>query len=484
MEKHASTIICRLGVVFSVLVLTAMAARANSLLNPGFETGTTNIPDSWVVFNSAFRTGTNDTNFGITSHSGVYSLKTFGPFAPTLDASGAYQSFSTSAGQSWRLTGYALNWQNDLLAGADAYGVAELVFLDSTGGTGNVLQVSATPHLGQDVPFPIDTWQFIEVDGTAPTGTTTVRAQVAHVGQAGQSGSVWWDDLNLYQPTGVTNINAVTVQPAVQVSWPTQPPTNSVHYLIQTHTNLVEGNLSPQNLPNFLLNSGFEASAVSNAADGPNNVIPAWSIGNGGQKQVSSYPHPTHSGIGALRLFDSTTAVPVVFQGQGNVGSTNPVPVTPGQVWDFSGYAYVSSSDQPIPNGNGTFGLLKFIWQNASFTLLQPVNPDTNAIGGIVTGGNAGIESAHITYSSPRDSWRFLEARATAPPNAAFVQVLEIVVGFSPGGAVRFDDVDLTTNLASHAWKNFGPVIPGDGHTNQTFDPITLSNKFYRVTTP
>jgi len=247
-----------LGVVFSVLVLTAVATHANSLLNPGFETGTTNVPDSWVLFNNAFRTGTNDSNFGITAHSGAFSLKTFGPFTNVLDASGAYQSFPTGSGQSWRLTGYALNWQNDLLSGADAYGVASLIFLDNTGGTGNVLQVVSTPHLGQDVPFPIDTWQFIEVDGTAPLNTATVRAQVAHVGQVGQSGSVWWDDLNLYQPSGVTNVNAATVQPAVQVSWPTDPPTNSTHYQIQSINNLVFTNLPPVNA---LTNAGFEASA-------------------------------------------------------------------------------------------------------------------------------------------------------------------------------------------------------------------------------
>ena len=481
MENRASTIICRLGVVFSVLVLTASAAHANLLTNPGFETGTTNIPTGWVVFNDGFRTGTNETNFGVTAHNSAFSLKTFGPFAPTLDASGAYQSFATTPGQLWRLTGYALNWQNDLLAGADAYGVASLIFLDSTGGTGNVLQAFSTPHLGQDVPLPIDTWQFVEVDGTAPAGTTTVRAQIAHVGQVNQSGSIFWDDLNVYQPTGVFTPGAVTVAPAVQVSWPTSSPSNSVHYLVQTHTNLVEGNLPPQNLPNPLLNASFDASAVTNAAN--TGTLPNWTTANGGSKQVSSYPFPTHSGAGALRLFDSTTAVPVVFQG--NMGSANPIATVPGQVWDFSGFAYVSSTDQPIPFGNSTFGLLKFIWQNAAGTLLQPVNPDTNAIGTIVTGGNAGIESAHVTFSTPRDSWHFLECRATAPPNAAFVQVLEILVGFSPGGAVRFDDVDLTTNLVSHAWKDFGPIIPGDGNTNTTFDPIgTNATKFYRIITP
>src|SRR5258706_8807316 len=121
MENRASTIICRLGIVFSVLVLTAIAAHANSLSNPGFETGTTNIPDSWIVFNNAFRTGTNDTNFGITSHSGVYSLKTFGPFAPTLDASGAYQSFSATAGQSWRVFGDLADMPKKLFFVGGAY---------------------------------------------------------------------------------------------------------------------------------------------------------------------------------------------------------------------------------------------------------------------------------------------------------------------------------------------------------------------------
>src|SRR5258708_14343030 len=112
MENRASTIICRLGVVFSAIVLTASAVHANSLLNPGFETGNTNIPDSWVTFNDGFRTGTNDTKFGITAHTGAFALKTFGPFGPTPDASAAYQTFAASSGQPWRLTGYALNWQN------------------------------------------------------------------------------------------------------------------------------------------------------------------------------------------------------------------------------------------------------------------------------------------------------------------------------------------------------------------------------------
>jgi hypothetical protein len=481
MENRASTIICRLGVVFSVLMFSALTAQANLLSNPGFETGTTNIPDSWVVFNDGFRTGTNDTGFAITAHNGGFALKTFGPFGPNFDASGGYQAFPTTSGQSWRLTAYALNWQNDPLVGPDGYGVASLVFLDNTGGTGNVLQVSEAPHLGTDAPFPIDTWQFIEVDAVAPVNTATVRAQVAHVGQGAlDKGSVYWDDVNLYQPTGVLTPNAVAIQPAVQIAWPTSTPTNGIHYQIQTHTNLVEGNLPPQNPPNALINASFDANAVTNAAD--NNTIPSWTAANGGQKQISSFPHPTHSGGGALRLFDSTTAVPVVFQG--NTGGPNPVSVTPGQVWDLSGWAYVSSADQPIPNGNTTFGLIKIVWQNAGGTLVQPMTTDTNAIGTIVTGTSGGVESPHITAGSPRDSWLFIEARATAPATAAFIQPTVIVVGFAPGGAVRFDDIDLTTNLVGHAWKNFGPVIPGDGNTNTTFDTIKDPNRFYRVITP
>jgi hypothetical protein len=100
-------------------------------------------------------------------------------------------------------------------------------------------------------------------------------------------------------------------------------------------------------------------------------------------------------------------------------------------------------------------------------------------------GGNAGIESVHITSGSPVDSWIFMEARGTVPPSATFAVVFEILVGQSGGGAMRFDDISMSLATTTVGWKNLGPVFPGNGNTNQVFDPIGGNKQeFYRVTTP
>src|SRR5882672_7067527 len=78
--------------------------------------------------------------------------------------------------QNWRLTGYCLNWQNSELSGPAAFGQAQLVLLDNTGGSGNVLQVVSGPSFGINAAFPLDQWPSFEVDATnAPAGTAKVR---------------------------------------------------------------------------------------------------------------------------------------------------------------------------------------------------------------------------------------------------------------------------------------------------------------------
>jgi len=477
MEKRAMAIICRACVV--LVALTAIAANANSLLNPGFETGDgTNIANNWTSFNNAHQSGTNTTQFGITVHSGGFSMQTVQPGTTDLDASGAYQDVAASAGQNWRLTGYCLNWQNSELSGPAAFGQPQLQFRDDTGGTGNVLQVFSGPSFGTGAAFPLDTWQFFEVDATnAPAGTTKVRTYVLYVGNNQNNGSVFYDDLNLYQPTGVTTPQSVTTVPAVQVSWPTTARTNgsTIHYQIQSTPTLVFSNVTPVNV---LTNAGFEADAATNAANV--STITGWNTGGGGGKATSSYPNPTHSGAGALRLVDTSGGVPVVWQG--NAFNIHEIPALPGQVWDLQGYGYVSQTDQPLVGG---FGLLKIVWGDQFGSVIQPVAGDTNLIGSPVTGTYAGIESNHVTPGSPQGSWIFMEARATAPVGTAFVQGFCILVGTAPGGAMRFDDLTLAQPVTSFGWKNFGPIFPGTGNTNQVFDPISSStNKFYRVTTP
>ncbi len=477
---------CTFSTIHKFYRVLRQPGTVTSLPNPGFETagvpyvyaGVTNTSaDSWTQFNYGFRSGTNESGFGITARNDSgFSLKTFGPYTNYLEGSGAYQDLTASAGQNWRLTGYCLNWQNDKLTGSNGFGVAQLQFLDSTNG---VIFTAEGSRFGTDVPFPLDTWQFFEVEATnAPSGTVKVRAQVLHVGMAGDNGAVYWDDLTIYQPIGGSSATTSTNQPAVQIYWPTAPPSNGVLYQVQSITNLVF--ITPPIVGNVLTNEGFEADAVSNAAD--TTTITMWNTGGSGAKYTSSYPYPTHSGIGALKLRDTTAGANPPVAWQGAFGALNPVPATPGQVWDFSGYAYNYLDDQPLTGPS--FGVLKIVWNDSLGNSIQVQSTDPNRIGTRVTGTYPGIESTHITSSS-LNSWVRLQARGTAPAGTAYVQVLPIVVGTGGPCSVRFDDVALTTNLYSFGWQSLGPVYPGHGNTNQVFDPIgSNTRKFYRVTTP
>ena len=466
------------------VVQQAGTVASPPLSNSGFESQGTNATDAadWIEFNNAYRSSTNNppagTGFGITVHSGGYSLQTYGPFGTNLDASGSYQDLTASAGQNWRLTGYCLNWQNDRLQGPDGFGVAQIQFLDSTNAVISVIEGS---RFGTDSPAPLDTWQFFEVDASnAPAGTAKVRAQVMHVGQTGDSGSIWWDDLTVYQPIGSTGTITPINQAAVQIYWPTAVPSNGVSYQVQTCA--TPSFPEPVIVGNVLLNAGFEADAVSNAND--TGSIASWNTGGLGSKWTSSAPKPTRTGVGALRLVDTSGGNNPPVAWQGAFGSLNPIPASPGQVWDFSGYAYNWSEDSPL--AASAFGLLKIVWNNSSGAALTPLpsSSDTNLIGSVITGAFPGIESTHITASS-LDRWIFISARATAPPNTAYVQVLPIVVGIGGNSVLRFDDVALTTNLYTLPVLPLGPVYPGNGQTNQVSDPIgSLQQKFYRVYTP
>ena len=438
-------------------------ATPASLLNPGFESGTTTQADNWVQFNNAQRSSTNDTLFTITVHSGGFSMQTFGPFLPDLDASGAYQGLATSAGQNWRLTGYCLNWQNDRLSGSNAFGRADIEFLDSTNG---VIQTVPGPAFGQDTVFPLDTWQFFEVDGTAPAGTATVRVRVAHFGQVGQTGSVWWDDLTLSQPTGAQTTNTPTVAPAVQVCWPTSVPANATFYQVQTVTNLA---FTTPVVSNVLSNRGFEADATNGAPD-QTTATTGWSKNGGG---TSSSPNATRTGTGAFRFAGSGGFVPVAWQ---------TFPASAGQVWQMNGYGWHGTGG--TLNG-AAFALLKLVWHDSSGTnVLNPVAGDANLIGSAVTGTFAGIESVHMTSSSIQNTWQFLQAQGTAPTNAADVQMLMIFVPNGASGTIRFDDTSGFQVTSFEGWKNFGLVFPSTWNTNWVFDPIVTTQKYYRVTTP
>jgi hypothetical protein len=173
---------------------SSSASTTNVVLNPSFESGSgTLTANSWTLFNNAYRTPTNSGGGAlVTALDGIYSMKTYGPFGGTLNASGASQIITNaSPGQVWRFSGFALNWSSDPLSGTEGYGVAQLTFLNAAS---NNLQTVDSPHYGTGTPQ--NQWQSFQVTATAPASTVAVQVQVLHVGRVGNGGSVWWENLS------------------------------------------------------------------------------------------------------------------------------------------------------------------------------------------------------------------------------------------------------------------------------------------------
>jgi hypothetical protein len=467
MEKRALKSICRLCGVAAVFGWTTIAAHANSLVNPSFETAGTNDADAvnWTMFNGANRHGTNDTTVSI--HSGLWSLQTIAPATNAPDASGAYQDVPASPGQNWRLTGYLLTWINAKLVGPTAFGQAQLAFVD---GSNAVISNSTVYGAGfaSDTPMPVNTWVPFEVDATAPAGTVAVRTYLLYVGDNQDAGSIFFDDVNLYQPSGASTPQSVTAEPAVQISWPTSPMSNGINYQIQSVSNLV---ITVPPIVNVASNGGFE------------DVVAPWTVFNGGAR-VSSNTSPVRTGNGSMRLA-STGVVPGCFQ---NTASLTPaVPITPGQVWSLTGYGYNWSS---LPmHSTTTRALIKIVWNNAGGTAIPPVSNDPYLIGALDAAPNYGIVSTpQMTGASLPDTWTFLQAQGTAPANAASASIFCLLVpnnNMAQIEAAFFDDLSFYQPTALFSgWLNLGPLWLGNGHTNQVFQPIDGNKqKFYRVTT-
>jgi hypothetical protein len=289
------------------------------------------------------------------------------------------------------------------------------------------------------------------------------------VGDNQDFGSIFFDDVNLYQPSGASTPQSVTAEPAVQISWPTSPLSNGISYQIQSVSNL-QFTIPP--IDNVASNGGFEI-----------NPVTPWVPFNGGTR-VTSNTSPVRTGTASMRLA-STGVVPGCFQ---NTASLTPaVPVTPGQVWSLTGYGY-NWSTLPM-HSSTTRALLKIVWNDAGGATLPPVSDDPNQIGSLDTPPFYGIVSTpQMTGASPPDTWTFLQAQGTAPPTAASAAIYCLLVPLDNGGQIEaafFDDVSFyqPTDLFS-GWLNLGPLWLGNGHTNQVFQPIDGNKqKFYRVTT-
>lgn len=169
-----------------------------------------------------------------------------------------------------------------------------------------------------------------------------------------------------------------------------------------------------------LVNGGFE-SGTGGAADG-------WAQFNNAYRTSTSdtgSPVTAHSGDYAMKVFGN-------WGGPWNAaGALQVFAAAPGEVWDVQGYGLNWSSDKLVGEN---FGLLKLSWRDAADQEI------------------AGVESQHITSSTPVDQWQFLQASGAAPAGTTGVQVFALFLQPNfEGGSAWFDDMTVTPEPASLA---------------------------------
>jgi hypothetical protein len=280
MEKRNMANVCRgLVVIIALSFFAALSAHAQ-LINGGFETAGTNyiFPDNgdgsfpvltnlfaadWTPIGATYvtRDATNSPQVGTyedltaydyvgcnstasnTAHSGTYALRAFGPFGSTASppgGSGAFQLITSNQNAAvsnytyWVFSGYLMNWSGDPMndtGGADpGFGLIQIVF---QGTNGEAVAGGAStfdgPHLGMGTIT--NTWISCSVTAQAPKDVSQIAFYCLHVGQEGNQGSVFFDDLSATYlgpgspppppPQSVTNQLQAVIQAGNRICWPT-----------------------------------------------------------------------------------------------------------------------------------------------------------------------------------------------------------------------------------------------------------------------
>jgi len=211
--------VCALGLIG----IFAGHANANLLTNASFETPDASGGDvygspDWTVFNNVF---TNNFNWqpgggftGPVAHTGEQTLKMFDTDGQT---SFAFQSVPVTAGQTYQLSAWVINWAGDPFLNL---GLMGLTFWDgadgSAGGANNMLgpaydvYVESTPDpvfMPSSVYLPEafsgefgDGWIQLTVQGIAPAGAVSASAffqTICVPGSPSCSGALYWDSASL-----------------------------------------------------------------------------------------------------------------------------------------------------------------------------------------------------------------------------------------------------------------------------------------------
>ena len=179
------------------------AYSSNLLTNGSFESVSSGSPGNWTQFNNAFDEIDNP---AVPAQDGDWTLKTFGPFKGSTDASGAFQEVTTgiTPGKEYSASVYAWSDSIDTIEGSDNFAQIVLTFEDSLG---NVLDEKSTPiYDGRDglltTPGVQDAWNQFTVEGLAPAGTASAVVSlffIQIVDPTAGPGAIWFDNASLVE---------------------------------------------------------------------------------------------------------------------------------------------------------------------------------------------------------------------------------------------------------------------------------------------
>jgi hypothetical protein len=179
--------------LLTALVLTASAASANVLGNPGFESPATpaappeyyGAGDSWTPFGGGLYT-VNSTV--VAPHSGSQSLKMFGGCC-----SGAFQEFPAAPGETWNGGVWMLNSSVDPMGGGQVCAV-NIEWHKADGNPSDILPFISNGTF--TAASPRDAWTLQTITGVAPADAAFARLVVitGDFQPGGPAGAPFCDD--------------------------------------------------------------------------------------------------------------------------------------------------------------------------------------------------------------------------------------------------------------------------------------------------
>jgi hypothetical protein len=156
----------------------------------------------WLLFNNAFRSGT---EIPMQTANDFAALKTFGPFTGGANASGAFQNVPAVPGEQFEGSVWAYSPSLDSILGRPNFTNVTLQFLNAAGNVIDSVNFSPgrneknTPIFdGRDPNMPQDQWIQYTVNAVAPADTAFVRQSLFFIQLTpNQGGAVWFDNASL-----------------------------------------------------------------------------------------------------------------------------------------------------------------------------------------------------------------------------------------------------------------------------------------------